>query len=45
MKNSSIHEYNETLEDNMEAVNEKQSELGEYREELQEAEYGGGMRR
>ena len=39
------YDHNMTLEANLQAVNEKLNELEEYREELQEAEYGGGLRR
>ena len=39
------YDYNSTLDANLQVVNEKLNELDEYREELQEAEYGGGMRR
>ena len=45
VRHSFPYDYNSTLDANLQAVNEKLNELDEYREELQEAEYGGGMRR
>lgn len=45
VRHSFPYDYNSTLDTNLQAVNEKLNELDEYREELQEAEYGGGMRR
>ena len=39
------YDHNIGLDANLQAVNEKLNELEEYRAELQEAEYGGGMRR
>ena len=39
------YDHNVGLDANLQAVNEKLNELEEYRAELQEAEYGGGMRR
>lgn len=39
------YDHNLTLDANLQDVNEKLNELDEYREEVQEAEYGGGMRR
>lgn len=39
------YDHNSTMEANLQAVNEKLNEMEEYREELQEAEYSGGMRR
>ena len=45
VRHSFPYDYNSTLDANLQVVNEKLNELDEYREELQEAEYGGGMRR
>lgn len=45
VRHSFPYDHNSTLDANLQAVNEKLNELDEYREELQEAEYGGGMRR
>ena len=45
VRHSFPYDYNSTLDTNLQAVNEKLNELDEYREELQEAEYGGGLRR
>lgn len=45
VRHSFPYDYNSTLDANLQAVNEKLNELDEYREELQEAEYGGGMQR
>ena len=45
VRHSFPYDYNSTLDTNLQAVNEKLNELDEYREELQKAEYGGGMRR
>lgn len=45
VRHSFPYDYNSTLDANLQAVNEKLNELDEYREGLQEAEYGGGMRR
>ena len=45
VRHSFPYDYNSTLDANLQAVNEKLNELDEYREELQEAEDGGGMRR
>lgn len=45
VRHSFPYDHNSTLDANLQAVNEKLNELNEYREELQEAEYGGGMRR
>ena len=45
VRHSFPYDYNSMLDTNLQAVNEKLNELDEYREELQEAEYGGGMRR
>lgn len=45
VRHSFPYDYNSTLDANLQAVNEKLNELDENREELQEAEYGGGMRR
>lgn len=45
VQHSFPYDHNSTLDANLQAVNEKLNELDEYREELQEAEYGGGMRR
>lgn len=45
VRHSFPYDYNSTLDANLQAVNEKLNELDEYREELQEAEYGGRMRR
>lgn len=45
VRHSFPYDHNSTFDDNLMAVNEKLNELDEYREELQEAEYGGGMRR
>lgn len=45
VRHSFPYDYNSTLDANLQAVNEKLNELDEYREEQQEAEYGGGMRR
>lgn len=39
------YDHNVGLDANLQAVNEKLNELEEYRAELQEAEYGSGMRR
>ena len=39
------YEHNIELDTNLQNVNEKLNEMEEYREELQEAEYSGGMRR
>ena len=39
------YDHNIGLDANLQAVNEKLNELEEYRAELQEAEYGSGMRR
>lgn len=45
VRHSFPYDHNSTFDGNLMAVNEKLNELDEYREELQEAEYGGGMRR
>ena len=45
VRHSFPYDHNSTFDGNLLAVNEKLNELDEYREELQEAEYGGGMRR
>lgn len=45
VRHSFPYDYNSTLDANLQVVNEKLNELDEYREEQQEAEYGGGMRR
>ena len=45
VRHSFPYNHNSTFDGNLMAVNEKLNELDEYREELQEAEYGGGMRR
>lgn len=45
VRHSFPYDYNSTLDANLQVVNEKLNELDEYRKELQEAEYGGGMRR
>lgn len=45
VRHSFPYDHNSMLDANLQAVNEKLNELDEYREELQEAEYGGGMRR
>lgn len=45
VRHSFPYDYNSTLDANLQVVNEKLNELDEYREELQEAEYGSGMRR
>ena len=45
VRHSFPYDHNSTFDANLLAVNEKLNELDEYREELQEAEYGGGMRR
>jgi hypothetical protein len=37
--------HNASLDANLQTVNEKLNDMEEYREELQEAEYGGRMRR
>lgn len=39
------YDHNATLDANLQAVSERLNEMEEYRAELQEAEYGGGMRR
>ena len=39
------YDHDASLDANLQAVNEKLNDMEEYREELQEAEYGGGMRR
>lgn len=39
------YDHDASLDANQQAVNEKLNDMEEYREELQEAEYGGGMRR
>lgn len=39
------YDHNSTMEANLQAVKEKLNDMEEYREELQEAEYSGGMRR
>ena len=39
------YDHNATLDANLQAVNEKLNDMEEYRAELQEVEYGGGMRR
>lgn len=39
------YDHDVSLDANLQAVNEKLNDMEEYREELQEAEYGGGMRR
>ncbi len=39
------YDHNALLDANLQAVNEKLNDMEEYREELQEAEYSGGMRR
>ncbi|MCS2613166.1 zincin-like metallopeptidase domain-containing protein [Bacteroides fragilis] len=39
------YDHDASVDANLQAVNEKLNEMEEYREELQEAEYGGGMRR
>lgn len=39
------YDHNAELDTNLQKVNEKLNEMEEYREELQEAEYSGGMRR
>ena len=39
------YDHNATLDANLQAVSEKLNEMEEYRAELQEAGYGGGMRR
>lgn len=39
------YDHNATLDANLQAVNEKLNDMEEYRAELQEAGYGGGMRR
>lgn len=39
------YDHDVSLDANLQAVNEKLNGMEEYREELQEAEYGGGMRR
>ena len=39
------YDHNVELDVNLQKVNEKLNEMEEYREELQEAEYSGGMRR
>ena len=39
------YDHNATLEANLQTVNEKLNGMEEYQEELQEAEYSGGMRR
>ena len=45
VRHSFPYDYDKSLDANLEEVSEKLNELDEYREELQEAEYGGGMRR
>ncbi len=39
------YDHDASLDANLQAVNEKLNDMEEYREELQEAGYGGGMRR
>lgn len=39
------YDHNASLDANLQTVNEKLNNMEEYREELQEAEYSGGMRR
>lgn len=39
------YDHNMTLDANLQGVNEQLNDLEEYREEQQEAEYSGGMRR
>lgn len=39
------YDHNASLDANLQTVNEKLNDMEEYREELQEAEYGGRMRR
>lgn len=39
------YDHDVSLDANLQTVNEKLNDMEEYREELQEAEYGGGMRR
>ena len=39
------YDHDASLDANLQAVNEKLNDMEEYRKELQEAEYGGGMRR
>lgn len=39
------YDHNETLDANLQNVNEKLNEMEEYQEEEQELEYQGGMRR
>lgn len=39
------YDHNIGLDANLQKVNEKLNEMEEYQEELQEAEYSGGMRR
>ena len=46
VQHSFPYDHNATLDDNLQKVNDKLGEMEEYRaEELQEADYGGGMRR
>ena len=40
-----VRDHNASLDANLQTVNEKLNNMEEYREELQEAEYSGGMRR
>ncbi|EEX46628.1 zincin-like metallopeptidase domain-containing protein [Bacteroides finegoldii] len=44
-RHSFPYDHNATLEANLQTVNEKLNGMEEYQEELQEAEYSGGMRR
>ena len=46
VQHSFPYDHNATLDDNLQKVNDKLGEMEEYRaEEVQEADYGGGMRR
>lgn len=45
VQHSFPYDHNASLDANLQRVNEKLNDMEEYRVELQEAEYGGGMRR
>lgn len=46
VQHSFPYDHNAMLDDNLQKVNDKLGEMEEYRaEEVQEADYGGGMRR